>query len=106
LGLFIEGDVSDTVDFGWFSYQFEEDRAGGTSPVGIAWTMTSKTIAESSQGGLEQFADHTHAFVVDVPKLFFSNQRSIKLTIRLGHWTNLSGLTIFVRWLVSTLYQV
>jgi hypothetical protein len=81
LGLLVDGDVSDVIGFGWFNFMFEENMAGGISPLGVKWTMTSQTIANSPQGGLASYPDQTHTFVADIPKVFFSGQRTIKLTI-------------------------
>jgi hypothetical protein len=92
-GLVIDGDISSTIDFGHFRYDFSEPSTSGITSSGLKWSKTSYSIADSPQAFNTKFSDQRHKILVEVPKQFFSSGRNIKLTIR---WTLVGNVDEFV----------
>mmetsp|Transcript_31529 Transcript_31529/g.44767 ORF Transcript_31529/g.44767 Transcript_31529/m.44767 type:complete len:121 (+) Transcript_31529:42-404(+) len=82
LGMEINGDENDTIDFGWFKHTASEDGSSGTSTSGnIQWSIKSKSVTDSPQGYSRDFDDQEHMISIVIPSQYFATSHSLSLTI-------------------------
>lgn len=79
-GLSIAGDMSDTLDFGFYHSSNSESNMNGTSASGaIKWMRTSTTIENSPQG-VRAAKDQKHMFEIHIPQTYFFTSGMLAVT--------------------------
>jgi len=82
LSLNINGDLEDSVNFGWFRQNFSEPSQSGTSELGsISWNIDSAPEEASPQGYSSLVVDQQHFVSVDIPLEYFNVSRELLVEI-------------------------
>lgn len=77
--IIVSGDVTETVDIGFFSHGASEIYSGSTIE-GIVWA--SHHIDDSSDRGFDSYNDQKHLVTLKIPPSFFSSGGKIALDFR------------------------